>query len=267
MMTEPMQTQSPVYVEYRCQKCWNSNIASSEDVGNEIACPYCRQSNTVPEATVERVERALQLLERQPQLLGTSPQENPKAIHFDRELSDQEMYAIARRSTKVPLSERNFSGHSNASLWQRAIAFFIDQILFAGSILLGFCAVRWASTHGFAVENPFETIRRDQSIQAATWILIGIIPVLVSVLQWVLIATSGQSLGKKLMFIRIVTDQGSVPGFLCGVVMRCWVPGILCMIPIVGNYWYVLDTICYFFGGRKFAHDYIASTRVVSLFN
>ncbi|MBM3965655.1 MAG: RDD family protein [Planctomycetes bacterium] len=115
--------------------------------------------------------------------------------------------------------------------------------------------------------DPLHTIRRNQSIQAATWISIGIIPVLVSVLQWVLISTSGQSIGKKLMLIRNVTDQGYVPGFLCGVMMRSWIPGILCMIPIAVNYLYVLDAICYLFAGRKCAYDYIASTRVVSIFS
>ncbi|MBM3965654.1 MAG: hypothetical protein FJ308_11410 [Planctomycetes bacterium] len=76
----PMQTKDSVEVEYRCQKCWNSNVASSENIGDIILCAYCRQPKTVPDATAERVERALQSLERQPQLSKAAPKESQ--THF-----------------------------------------------------------------------------------------------------------------------------------------------------------------------------------------
>lgn len=262
-----MQTQAPVYLEYRCTHCWNSNVASSDSPGRDATCKYCGQSNIVPEATTERIERALLLLERQPDLLDSVPSENSRAFHFDRELTDQEMYAIVKQRTKVPLRERDFSGYENAALWRRSVACFIDSILLIASFILSLCAVEWASRHGFAVENPIDAIRHGVSLKPSTLILIGIVPALFVIIQSVLISVSGQSIGKQILLIRIVTDQGRIPGFLCGVVMRYGIPASLCLIPYVGEYWYLLDAFCYFLCGKRFAHDVIASTRVVSLFH
>lgn len=262
-----MQTQASSYLEYRCTHCWNSNVAASDATGVDATCKYCGRSNVVPEATAERIERALALLEQQPELLEETSSEKSKAFHFDRELSDQEMYEIAKQNTITPLLGRNFRGYSDAALWRRFLAFLIDFSLFNATIVLGFAVVILASKHGFAIENPIDQIRFGRSLKPATWILLGIIPASFCVIQWFLISVSGQSIGKKLTLIRIVDDQGWIPGFVCGVVMRNWIPGLICLIPGVGAYWYFIDALFLFFTGKKCAHDYLARTRVVSLFH
>jgi uncharacterized RDD family membrane protein YckC len=84
------------------------------------------------------------------------------------------------------------------------------------------------------------------------------------VIQWYLIATTGQSLGKKIVGIRIVqVDSGALPGFLKGVFLREWVPQLIQAIPLLGTIFGLVDPLFIFGDERRCLHDYIASTEVV----
>ena len=61
-----MSTVAPVFVEFRCNRCWYSNCADSEAVGTKVECRNCGQETTVPEATPDRIARAETLLSEQP---------------------------------------------------------------------------------------------------------------------------------------------------------------------------------------------------------
>lgn len=83
-------------------------------------------------------------------------------------------------------------------------------------------------------------------------------------LQWWLVVTSGQSIGKKLANTRVVRDDGSPVGFASGVILREWVITALSAIPIVGRFVGLADAILIFTGNeRKTLHDRIAGTKVV----
>lgn len=85
--------------------------------------------------------------------------------------------------------------------------------------------------------------------------------------QWYLIATTGQSLGKRWNHIKIVKTDGSAAGFLNGVFLRSWLCyGLLPAIPIVGGLWNIVTFIGLFFvfsGIGRTVHDHVAGTRVV----
>ncbi len=49
-------------LEFRCNRCWNSNFADVEDSGTECNCRHCGQTQTIPEATEARIARAMELL-------------------------------------------------------------------------------------------------------------------------------------------------------------------------------------------------------------
>ncbi len=83
----PMTTTSPVFVEFRCTRCWYSNCADSEYVGTEVDCRNCGERLEVPEATPDRIERALALLESEPELLAPRNNDRKQAIDFDRQYS------------------------------------------------------------------------------------------------------------------------------------------------------------------------------------
>jgi len=81
--------------------------------------------------------------------------------------------------------------------------------------------------------------------------------------QCYLIATSGQSLAKRWLRVRIVLENGEVPGFWKGVVLRSWLLAVLRVIPMVGYIVGLVDTLMIFGDDQRCLHDRIAGTRVI----
>lgn len=81
-----------------------------------------------------------------------------------------------------------------------------------------------------------------------------------AVYQWILIATTGQSLAKKWLGIRIVRLDGSELGFLYGVVLRSWVIEFIGALfsPVA-----LVDALLIFGDERRCLHDHLAGTKVV----
>jgi uncharacterized RDD family membrane protein YckC len=79
--------------------------------------------------------------------------------------------------------------------------------------------------------------------------------------QFWMLATQGQTIGKKLMNLRIVkTDTGQNGGFLPNVVLRAIVgQGLLGAIPFYG----LVDALFIFRDDRRCVHDMVAGTVVV----
>lgn len=80
----------------------------------------------------------------------------------------------------------------------------------------------------------------------------------------VLLTKQGQTIGKKLLGIRIVSHpDGQRAGFVKAVLLRGFVNGIIGAIPLLGLL-YSLTDICFIFReDRRCIHDLIASTQVV----
>lgn len=96
---------------------------------------------------------------------------------------------------------------------------------------------------------------------------------LVYALQWALVVVRGQSIGKILLKTRIVREDGALPGFVHGVVLRAWplwlaqigqlllgqAGGVMSVIPMV-------DAVFILPGDeRRCVHDLIAGTWVVDV--
>lgn len=81
--------------------------------------------------------------------------------------------------------------------------------------------------------------------------------------QWVLISTTGQSLGKRWMGIRIVKLYGEPLGFVSGVLVRSWVVQLVGAIPVVGGLVGLLNVLMIFGDSRRCLHDHLAGTVVV----
>ena len=81
------------------------------------------------------------------------------------------------------------------------------------------------------------------------------------IFNWVMITKSGQTVGKKLMSTRIVSEStGQIPDFVQGVLLRSIVFALLNQIvPFLA-----LVDMCWIFGeNRQCLHDLLAKTRVV----
>lgn len=82
------------------------------------------------------------------------------------------------------------------------------------------------------------------------------------ILQWSLLASTGQTLGKRLRRIRIIKIDGSQAGFGAGVVLRSWLMMIFVAL-MIGIPVAAVDPFFILGGERRCLHDYIAGTRVV----
>lgn len=87
----------------------------------------------------------------------------------------------------------------------------------------------------------------------------------VSAIQWYLIATRGQSIGKRLLQIKVVHEDGSPVGFLHGVILREWAPALVSAVPFIGRLIWIVDPILIFRSDHRCLHDKIAGTKVVEL--
>lgn len=107
---------------------------------------------------------------------------------------------------------------------------------------------------------------RESTFSNVAAVVIGMTPVLlVASMQWYLVATGGQSVGKKLLRTKIVTMDGGEVGFSRGVFMRSWLLYLITNIPLAGFILFVVNPLFIFGADRRCLHDKIAGTQVVSL--
>lgn len=250
MPIELISAEAPVMVEFRCCGCWHSNFAACNATGEVVGCRNCGNEITVPEATPDRVARAQAMLQDEIQAATPLPR-----MHLDKSLSDKEITALAQKEMFVPLDKMDFTGYGDASLWSRFFAHIVDGILFLISIVAGGMLAAWMTKRGLPVAGQM------------TWRDLSILPVALSfstmliLSQWVLLATDGQTIGKKLFMIRIVSMRGQLPGFLRAVVLRNWFRNLLSIIPFFA----LIDHIFGLGNSRRCIHDLLAGTRVVQV--
>lgn len=145
-------------------------------------------------------------------------------------------------------------------------AYLLDSlVLFASAIPLVFIltlsiAERAAKRGGFSVDST-----SGLAFEALVGALVGPIPL--TLYQWYLIATRGQTLGKKWTGIKIVKSDGSPVDFTSGVLRRNWLLSIPSVIPTFGGGLSVIisliDPLMILGDGRRCLHDLIADTKVI----
>jgi uncharacterized RDD family membrane protein YckC len=86
-----------------------------------------------------------------------------------------------------------------------------------------------------------------------------------NIYQWIKISQEGQTIGKRLMQVRIVNfDTGQPPGFILGVLVRIWVNRLLGALPCMIGAIYSLVDICFIFReDHRCVHDLLAGTCVI----
>ncbi len=239
---------SPDMIEFRCNRCWQSNMAACDNSGNVIECRNCGQETTVPEATPDRIARAQALLQE------AIPVANPYTpTNFNHAMSDRELVALAEKESRVPLKQMNFSGHSLASIGARFFAQIIDGVLFSMTVIVSILIVLLLVKQGYVEKNGTDWK------QITILPLVFTLPIIFVLTQWALLSVHGQTIGKKLLMIRVVTMKGRLPGFVRGVFLRNWIRVVLSLIPFFG----LIDLLFAFGSSRRCLHDMFSGTRVV----
>jgi uncharacterized RDD family membrane protein YckC len=86
-----------------------------------------------------------------------------------------------------------------------------------------------------------------------------------AIYQWILIATTGQTLAKKWLKMKIVKVDGTPVDFVSGVILRSWVVQALSAIPMVGGLVGLIDALMIFGAEQRCLHDHIAGTIVIDV--
>lgn len=84
------------------------------------------------------------------------------------------------------------------------------------------------------------------------------------VVQGYPLAKTGQTWGKKLLSIRIVDLHGEQPPLWRLILLRYLPTQLLSMVPIVGNFYALVDALFIFRKDKRCLHDLIAGTQVVN---
>jgi uncharacterized RDD family membrane protein YckC len=83
--------------------------------------------------------------------------------------------------------------------------------------------------------------------------------------QAALIVTQGQSIGKRVFGLRIVSRDGARVAFVRGVLLRSWPVQLVSQVPLVGWLVAIGDALSIFRPSYRCLHDELAGTRVVEI--
>lgn len=86
-----------------------------------------------------------------------------------------------------------------------------------------------------------------------------------AIYQLVMLYRHGQTLGKKILGIKIVRSDGSRAGLGRIVLLRYLVPGLIGLIPYVGFFFSLVDPLFIFGDEKRCVHDLLADTIVVDV--
>ena len=93
---------------------------------------------------------------------------------------------------------------------------------------------------------------------------IGVAFLLILAIQLYLLITRGQTIGKKLLGIKIVCfEDGTNPGFVKVFLLRILVNGLIGAVPFLGMAYSLADILFIFRDDQRCIHDLLAGTKVV----
>lgn len=147
----------------------------------------------------------------------------------------------------------------------RLAAWFVDNIVgfiacLPGFLLLGMSVVQAIITG----QRDFENLDSSRLALGAVVLLLGV-AILLGIQIW-LLTTRGQTIGKRLLGIRIVRFADNTnPGFVGAFLLRSVVPGIIGVVPYLGFIFTIVDYCFIFRDDRRCIHDLIAATKVVKV--
>ncbi len=142
------------------------------------------------------------------------------------------------------------SGMVLADIGTRFAGAMVDGLLLAAVFVPGFIAMAISGDFGSGLGILAVALMAAGGIGYAA-------------LQWYLISTTGQSVAKRWLKMRIVRTDGAPVNFTHGVVLRSWVVSALSNIPIIGGIVALIDALMIFGQERRCLHDRIADTIVV----
>ena len=143
------------------------------------------------------------------------------------------------------------AANSLAPIKSRIIAHLIDFSIGVLALLLASFILSQSPGNALSILGVFVSVA----------IVLGVI-----FYQTVWLSSTGQTLGKRMMQLRVVNfSDGSNPGFVKAVLMRWWLPSLIYPIPYLGWAFWLADGLFVLKNDRRCLHDLMAGTKVVQL--
>lgn len=141
--------------------------------------------------------------------------------------------------------------NSLAPIKSRIVASLIDLSIAVLALLLATFTLPQSPGNALSILGVFASVA----------IVLGVI-----VYQAVLLSSTGQTVGKKLMQLRVINFvDRSNPGFFKVVLIRWWLPSMIYSIPYLGWVFWLADGLFMLKNDRRCLHDLMAGTQVVLL--
>ncbi|MES2674498.1 MAG: RDD family protein [Pseudomonadota bacterium] len=142
-----------------------------------------------------------------------------------------------------------------ASLWQRSLAAFLDMLI----ILIVFIPVMYLT-------GIFDEISKGVLPSTAQNLLMEAFYLAVfAFFNGKLLVKTGQTMGKRIIGIKIVDLNGRVPTLKQHLLKRYAVYFLPGQIPVVGYIFPIVNLLSIFGEERRCIHDYVAGTKVVQV--
>ncbi|MEM7314124.1 MAG: RDD family protein, partial [Planctomycetota bacterium] len=224
--------------------------------GQQAVCPSCSTQCTIPNLPQPETPTLSTSLTGEDGVDFATPVGSSSAASHNpfaesaRETEEVNPYASPTEVNDWKVSYFDDDHLRLATLGQRLGGRILDNLAaFAPAFLIGLIAA-------FASPNADEGIIGVVAIAA-----FAIVPII----NWVLIAQNGRTIGKIAVGTQIVSERtGQPPGFLAGVVVRTWLPLTVWLLGI-GGLATLIDSLFVFGDKRQCLHDMIAQTRVIEL--
>lgn len=156
--------------------------------------------------------------------------------------------------TSVPVADVPAAGEAQlAERWKRFAAALVDALIIAvpASLVVFLVFGGLMSTGGFMAQLLQTVVGAAISFTAYV------------VINWKSLEASGQTIGKKLLKIRIVRMDGSAVGARHAIFRRYLPVQLAALVPFIGGLLAMVDALFIFRSSQRCLHDDFADTRVV----
>lgn len=250
-----MSAATSVMIQFRCSFCYQQVYAPPEEAGRSQQCGWCHETIEVPPADDEL------LVEADATMLEQVEQDQREQEEFEQQanLSDTEIQDLVKQKLSVDPTEINDLAAFTSSRLKRFGGHMVDGLLLAFTGGMGFLLLLALIRSELIPSDVFTGRSVSSSDKMNAYLAFYFFPTCLSLIQWNMIATQGQSIGKKLLGMTIVRHDGTNPGFLQGVVMRNWLRHLLNMVPLFA----LADALFIFGENKRCLHDILAGTHVI----
>lgn len=252
-------------IEFDCSHCGRRVKGPENLSGQMVKCPHCQGVITVPEAVYEAEEI--------PSAIRSSPSPAPayggfQEAPYEAGGSDEPRRPcpLCGEMIRTSAIKCRFCGEIFDPTFRKGTRGGLPLASLGarlGAALLdGFFAML-AYLPGYALIAA-DGAKNDKTAAVGLSLLVFSFVVLL-VIQVSMLASSGQTLGKKIVGIRIVRyDNEDNPGFVVACLLRSLVPGLIGAVPCIGPIFSIVDILCIFGEERRCLHDQIAGTKVIN---